>query len=879
LGIALAPLFSARAATLPISEFSGLNTEASPATLQNGQTPDSENVVTDEFGGLQPRQGFTLCHASSSTAQWLFPHSNGTIYQVIQTGGLLKADTGGCTFDISISTVDVQVKTAAASLGDRFYFTNTTDGLKYWDISSVAVASASIAATQLVAHKARLWAAGIAASPRTVFASAFGDAANWNLAVDPAVTDPAQFVIGGASGFPLTTLYTSHQDALVWMTSRSFGAISGNSRVDFTVRTYSDNVGTAYPDSVQNCDGLLRFLGPARTIYEWNGAELVNIGSVIKTYLGQIGQGDANRRTYTITDKPDYDAGTSHQLTTAITSGDIMLSTWTETDTLDADFSAGTTSNTSVIGDRVYLSTNNTNVTNNSFEDSGCFGSEWTATAGDPDCFTTGSPKDGSQHVRFNTQAAEGVGSLTVEILDTSNNILTSNSYSTVASYTQRTISLSSYIGRYLKIKIYRANSSSLTLISPVFLCSGGDLTFWQKGDAGGHYIDLFEGGRSTTYSGTFTSAGMDTSLSSAAWTATGANWTTNLNAISVQTQSSSDGSSWQSAVSWSTGSAPASDFRRHIRYVITLSTGGTTNSTALPYVEDVTLAARANYGAFISSPIAIGSPTSLGLFSAVTDDDGGTVAYAVYSDTDTSMTISGGVPTAGFVSSQTITSGAYVSLSTAPYLRLGETMTISSGVYNPTNHSLNVNWAEGNTTAVPSAWFRQRYWLGVSYNSTTNNRILVFDKNRQWQRYSGINAASLGIYSGNLFFGNDDGVYQYETGYTDAGSDIAAYYRTPTFSPSGPNLSSVFNDVQITTDESEESLVTTFQVNGAGTDYSLSSKAMNDYDGIQNFRLSFPFTQIQQGRNISLEFAVTGGSFWRILGATLDFVPDIVPE
>lgn len=808
LGIALAPLFSiANAAILPISEFSGLNTEASPATLQGGQTPDSENVVTDEFGGLQPRQGFTLCHTSSSTAQWVFPHSGGTIYQIIQSGNVLKADTGGCTFSVTISTVASGINTAAAVLGDRFYFTNTTDGLRYWDTSTVTVASATIAATQLVAHKARLWAAGIAASPRTVFASAFGDGTNWNLATDPVVTDPAQFVIGGASGFPLTTLYTSHQDAVVWMASRSFGAISGNSRADFTVRTYSDNVGTAYPDSVQNCDGLLRFLGPARTVYEWNGAELVNIGSVIKTYLGQIGQGDANTRAYTITTQADWQTGTIGLGLSATTSpGEMVLDYTLIDDFTDGDYTASPV---------------------------------WT------EGYNTGTASVSISGGKVKVTNGSGTGEarwLITPNLNTSNTGIWKASFSDFGAGANATIGLSTRAaGSELD---YRQKAQYQAFVGPNGLS-------WQ---AAVYLLD---------------NSGTETLISSS---------TISTPASSFVLSLSRNSSGFFSFAMDDVVVASGTETTYTSFATVFVAAGAGDDAAGSTYFDDVYY--KVYSSTYVSTSFALGSISTFGQFSAVSTLNGGTLSYAIYTDSDTTKTITSGAPVAGtFLSSQTITSGSIPTISTAAYAFFSESFTITSQTQTPTTDLLSLAWNEGNTTKTPSAWFRQRYWLGVSYNSATNNRVLVFDKNRQWQRYSGISAASLAIYNGGLFFGNSDGVYQYETGYTDAGSDIASYYRTPTLSPAGPNLSAVFNDVQLTTDESEESLVTTFQVNGASTDYSLSSKAMNDYDGIQNFRLSFPFSQIQQGRNISLEFAVTGGSFWRILGATLDFVPDIVPE
>ncbi len=869
--------------SLDFNTFGGLDTESPDAAMQPNTTPDAENIVSDLGPGLRPRNGFVLCQASSATASWTFSHSNGTRYQIIQSGGRLLADTGGCTFSITVSTVDASASVAAAVIGDKFFFMDTTNGLKSWDGTNVAVASATLKGSQLVNYKSRLWASVLTSDPRSIRASKFNDGTSWDLALDPTVLDPTVFVIGGQVDEPMTALYATHLGSLIWMKSKSFGAITGNSRADFAIRNYSDNVGTSYPDSIRDCDGLLRWLGPARTVYEWDGAKLQNIGKPIQTYLGLIGQGDANARTYTITSKTDYDTGTFYQKTSAITSGDIMLSTWTAVDTSSTDFAAGTTSNTSVIGNSVYLSTNNTDVLNNGFESA--VGPEWTLSdvsrVASISCRGTLLPQSGSFFAGTNSGLST-VDNLVVQILDPSDNVLASPIVGAILPdcvWTKESINLSAYAGRQIKIS---ASMGTIAAKTSTFLCSGSTVSFYAAIDSGGSSapggFDSFSGGRSSIYSGTFTSQAFNTTLSSAAWTPSGVTDAVNGSSIAYQTQSSSDGSTWQTAVGWSTGTAPASDFRQYIRYVITLSTGGTTNGTALPHTDDVTLSARANYGAYVSTAISLGSISSFGLFTAVTDADSGTVAYAVYSDSNTSMNITNGVPVSGFVSSQTITSGSYVTISTNAYIRIGETETITVSTNNPTNHSLALAWSEGNTTKVPSAWFRQRYWLGVAFNSATNNKVLVFDRNHQWQRYSGINASALGLYNGNLFFGNSAGVYQYESGTTDAGAAIAAYYRTPTFSPSSPNIASTFQDFRVTAENSSETLVTTYRVNDVATDYSFGSYAMNTKSGLQNFNLPFPITQIDRGNNVNFNFAVTGTTAWRILGFTLGYIPDRIP-
>ena len=88
----------------------------------------------------------------------------------------------------------------------------------------------------------------------------------------------------------------------------------------------------------------------------------------------------------------------------------------------------------------------------------------------------------------------------------------------------------------------------------------------------------------------------------------------------------------------------------------------------------------------------------------------------------------------------------------------------------------------------------------------------------------------------------------------------------------------STLHDLIINADNSTASLLTTYQVDGVGTDYSLPTYAMNTQSGFQNYKLPFPFSQVQQGKFVSFKFAVSSTAAWRFLGATLYFMPDRVP-
>lgn len=463
-----------------------------------------------------------------------------------------------------------------------------------------------------------------------------------------------------------------------------------------------------------------------------------------------------------------------------------------------------------------------------------------------------------------------------------SGNVLSTNDYSGngpgVGTYTQRTISLASYAGKWLKVRFsYTTGSGNAT--SEPFLCSGGDLTFYHTGAtfSGDARIDLLEGGRSTTFSGTFTSSpAFNTGFTPTTWLSSDVTASSNSHSITYQTEASADGSTWDSLVSWTPGTAPTSAGKQYIRYTVTMSTGGTTNGTALPHVDDVTLAARASTGTWVSPAIDMSDISSWGSFTEDTTLDGASVSFAVYTDTDTNITLTNGIPqAASFISSQTITDGAIPSISTNAYARVASFFSITNESMDPLNNDIGIQWNEGQQLPVPAAWINQRYWLPMARNSTTNNFVLVYDKNRQWQQYTGINADFTNVYSADLLFGNSGGIFKAETGYNDDSSDIEAYYKTRDFPLAGMDKKFYLNEAYITTAEGLDTMGLTYFVNGRASGTALGSVDMTEEDGIQNRRVPIAADGVvQQAKATAFKFSVNATTFWRLLNTNFYFRP-----
>ena len=313
------------------------------------------------------------------------------------------------------------------------------------------------------------------------------------------------------------------------------------------------------------------------------------------------------------------------------------------------------------------------------------------------------------------------------------------------------------------------------------------------------------------------------------------------------------------------------------MRYEVTLTT--TTSSTAVPYFDDATFSARQATGSWTSASIDTDGMSAYSVFEIQEALNSGTIVYTVYTDTDSTKTITNGVPVATtYTSSQVFTNSSIPTLSTAAFTFVGLVQNITAATQTPETQLIAVTWNSGSVLDTPSAWINQRYWLPVAISATANNKVLVYDRRQQWQRFDGIDMVSATMFGGDLLFSNTLGTFQAESG-NDDDANIVSYYTSPVFSPSGTYLTKKFNYLYVSMENSDETLTATYQVDDVNTDYDLADYVMNTRSGLNTVKMPFKATQVQQGKNIRFKYSVTGNNFWRLLGSVLDYTPDPVPQ
>lgn len=790
------------AAPQAIPAFRGLHDSESPMLIKDEEAQAIQDVdITESGNGIKKREGYALfktigVSTVSVRGGYYFRTTGGNDLIIhANNASVFKSAAGGnyasfITTDTAFSYYDF-----ADSQGFLYRATNNRDQFARYDGTTLTYFPSNPQGDQVEALADRLVLSGTTANPNRVH---FSEAADFtNFTVGSEETDPFTEDIALPGQKVNAIKVACGSNVLAWTRDTTSMVTAQNQYDSGPTISISNTIGTLQPSSVIQDYGITFWQGQDKHFYAYD----CNTVTQLSQSLDVSNFAGGETKQWEQTSEEDWEDGTLTELSADISVGDVVLSTWTDTDTTTADFTAGAVSNTSIISNRVYLSTNNTDLLNPDFETtSGSFVSNWTAEGGVQrttnyfgGLYVIG-PKSGVlqmylQRLGDSTKWWPTTG-VYIEIRDSSNVLIESQNLGLAIEnlWIQKTITLSNYAGRFIRIAI--GDNAGQMLLSDVFLCSGNNLTLWVNAalnsglSAYTNLVDLVSGGRSTTYSGTFTSAAFDTALSSPVWIASGANWTTNSNVISMQTQSSADSSSWETAVTWSTGSAPTSSWQRYIRYVMTVSTGGTTNGTALPFLDDATFSARQATGTFVSPTRNIGgNATAFRNFTATDDTDSGTIAYFLRT-----ATTEGGLSAASYVA---LTKDSQITASINPWIQFKATFTITAATQDPTLSNAIIAWDEGTlvrTFGIVDSDHRLMWSVAEGTNTVPNATYIYDPRFASWLRYAvPFDApAKVGdsIYFGNPSSGN---VYNWPSGDTDNGAAITAYWKSKDFISGDP--------------------------------------------------------------------------------------------
>lgn len=883
----------------------GLNSRYSSLSIADNEVQQALNVYFDEDNAVVKRQGYTTYGSTGSyafTNGWTYTDSGNNNWIVVLTSNSIIASSGDGVFSVLIATVPTPVQSlvGAVNAEGRIYFVDQIQGVYYWaGTGSVTYVPDSPKGSLIVEYKGRLWVSGKAnPNQNDLAASAYLDGTNWTTG--SLATDPITYVVGlNDKSDGITGMFAGLNDAIYLFKNKSIYALYGFDQDDFQVRVITSESGCIDAGSIQPYAGGLLYVS-LRGVEIFDGVFPVIVSKKIHDLISPALLSGFNQRSYTQTSQSDWESNTqnpSGSLSTTIIPGSVILSTMvaaSQSDNDSTDFNNGSLSNTTTgLGSTGQLSlsfsstgnlrdTKATAINTTVSGSNGCSGNYYQATqftAGltyrftsvDIGAYKVGSPGNYTFKVLSDNGGFPGTLISSVSISPTA--------MSTTFPGAAFSFSLSAPYPRLVAGTVYWAQ------IVPEGTCDGSNNVSWSRNnsDLGSSYylvgntqfnenpngkLYLKTYSSSFTTSGTIVSRNYDVGFTTNTWLW---NWGTLSDEASVpsgttlsyQTQTSADGSNFDSLVPVAAEAITTSTVRRYIRYKATLTT---TDQSESPFLSTVTLNTgpfRKPIG-FMSSPIQdLGtSITSFGSFDVDQDlTSSGTITYSICTSSVSTL-----IPSTCTLQS----ANSQILADVNRYAQVRSTFSILNATHTPRLDRYVVKWNDGDRRPrMASVSYQDRYWLSLTTNSASsyNDATLVLSRgltenNFVWTLFD-IHAGAFITYKGELYHASSGAtgkVYKDNQGYNDDGAPINAYVVTKDYALDGIIFDKVFNKLWLLSDPvGNYSLETSYYLDRVLTnEFDLSTVTLNETAGLINMKLPFPFSAANQkmGRTISFKFA-----------------------
>jgi hypothetical protein len=859
-----------------------------------------QNFVTDveplviERNGYVKRDSTILGGTKPVYGLWEFVDASGNNWIISYSSRTFYKNTIGQTptaFGLS-ATVD-QIPDCAKNLG-LLMCVNGTDAAWTFNGTSTNIVSGAPLGTHIEAWRTRFAISNISGSKSTVRFSDDGDATTWTIGSNP--TDPFAIQVGGANdGEYVRCLVGSYLDSMIIGRKYDIWALDGFDQEDVVLRNVSNNIGCIEPRTPQEVDGELVFLS-ARGLEVMNARSIRNIAEPVRDITDVIVRNTVNQRSNLQTSQSDWEAGTispTGKLSTSISPGSVSLATMAATsfvDTSSANFAAGTLvglSTTTVDGSLTLFSTTSVRL---SITDGTAPGA--TGCASDTPYYTfsqsfTPLLNYGITSIIFKGFRSGSPGNYELRI--------TSNSGTSPST----TIGFETFAGTDLTTDSggaeytvtfdppIQVNSSTHVWVQlvPVGTCDASNrITVVQTGGSTGSNGRQYGSNASNPLStlfhfylkingiayntpGSIVSRTFDVGFTTNVWQfawgtlVVGDSVPTNT-VLTFETQSSTNGVSFDSLVPVADGGITTSTVRQYIRYKASFST---TDQSTSPIINDLTL----NYGPFTSTGgvftsqlLSIGN--AITAWGPVTISDlksSGTINYQFGSTNTASLS--------AITNWTNVINGQAPTVSTNPYAAFRSTFVATSAGANLLLQDFETTWNEGGVIPSPVATvYDRRYWL--SYTTSTASApyldsILVWQRNKSFTLFRGINAGSFAYWRDNLYFGNsnDTGyVYKFDVGNNDDGAAISSLLFSKSYDLEAPYRDKNFRNsyIQFLSRSSfSGSFSVTYDLDRMEDSFSLGTVNMDEGDGQVAVKLPFSFNNPVQGREIQYKIQKEG--------------------
>lgn len=793
--------------TLDLEEWLTLATAPSSTKLKQGQSPNMNNVWVDEKpGSVITAPGFVKAGTLPSNNPIVFcinyfNTSSGVQLFVASDGAIVYTTVDFVSYTTIISGLNSSFQLRGIVIRDKLWLTNGSDTVRIYDGTSVATPAFVPKGRYIAYHDERVWIYHTSSARSAVYFSSVTDSAGAIIEPDVSgawdTTDNFLQISQGDADFGTGMII--YRGYLFFFKQYSAWRLVGYDEYTYSRVKTRSSTGTRFNESIQILDNLVHLIG-VDGIYVFDGEESERISDIIdpatasQTAFGfnQLQQPNTNNQFWEVSSTSEFNSGT----VAADLAVDNSL-TLQAADDSQTNFQSGVTqTNVDLTTDPGTLELSHTNsgssTLNIALDQLPVLDSQ---TAGNAQIGALSFLTDGNV---TNSAGFSGPGNAVIHVPFSHSLPVTkivfkglipgSSSGSIVltaslnGNFVAMTLVSISGGGATLDIPNTTINfpsstsAADITLTCTAFTADKIQLRITSSSGLVMTEFQVFATAYNTT--GKFTSRTLDLGLTPAAFGTFNATETLNSQTASYFTQSSADGSSWDSEVSVSNGGSIGSTVRRYLRWGVNLTSDGTATPTIdAAYLPAVYLSAIHNTG---------GSIFAWGPFDADYSMLGQTINF--YYRT---ATTSGGVSAASW---NLIVPGSVVSSDvTQQYIQFK--IEISGGLSTnlPVVRSVTVNWVVGVVAQpstlqnVASAYWRNRYWLSAAGPSATSNDTILIRGKKTFQSPWMLKdwpILSFTRFYDSLYGGSstDGSIYRLDTGYSKAGSAMDSYFETGDF-------------------------------------------------------------------------------------------------
>jgi len=878
-----------------VQSFKLINNNESSLVIDPNQAQDLLNVdVTPGGKSVKKRPGYGL-YKALATGQSIrggahFFDSPGNDVQVWGSSTSLYGITADATPVQLVSSATLNTTWDCADTQGNAYCVTSSRNMYLRTDGATKTWYSTPLGTIVEATPERIAVTGVSGTPNTIYFSESGVFTNFVNGIQ--VTSPFSEVIA-SPGSKLTHIRWGC-GKLLWWKDQSFGYLNGSDQFNIENNIVSDNVGTFDNTSALDPGGSVWFRGQDGHIWKYDCSALTK-ESIEITPLTQASTKRVSN-LWTQTSQADWQSGSilpTGQLSTTISAGNVIVSSFTAIETSPATWSLGTSSNVTVNPSSITLTSNNSgNVTNPDFESGsdGITPTDWVSTsnvsvrrATRVNFGCTLNPQSGSWFL--DTGLNETGFSWGAEIVDAvTGSILVSKTFSnsdTGCAWASDSISATGYIGRRVKFRFRMVSSGSSYNGTTETLSSfilGGDLSFYRalqtRAIPDAHIsgwkigFDNVQNGSSTITSGSFTSNAYNTGFASSTFQVTEFNYSANTSTpvFVVQTSTSSSGR-WVNLLT-STGTNAVGN--QYVRYISTLTVSSTDN--ALSSVSGMTIVSRSS-GTFYSAVKNAPNLSQWSTFGANAQNNGGSHTYFMRASTSV-FTVLSATPT--WVSQA---GGGLVSASTGTYFQVRADFAITTATATPTLNDFSVNWFEGSASdQAYSIYFDNSIWFSVAYGAgqATNNYIFKNDLiNDGWSIYN-FGTGGFAVQNNSLYFGDTaaGNAFKFGTQNSDNGTAINSYWKSKDFTGQDPWMENQYKQLDSYFTKTENATATVaYALNTSTTSTSFSVGLSSSTQTMIVNKKLLPSGKFGNTFNYKVSDNSTTGQ-WEFLGFRMTFEP-----